>query len=156
MRIRMIETGHPVCCGGLPENFNNSLDKSWSDKTKTVGADHPRISIPVVKSYHCRYLGKGRVVVIVSTGESGQTRWKVKSSTTRDNTNVRVVTSVSSRRVVFEKTLADVDSRSTNGVGGILCPTADCRRGWSACCVFCWLLAFINIFSSWGIICVLL
>jgi len=35
----MIEAGQPVCCGRLPENFNNSLDKSWFVKTITVGAD---------------------------------------------------------------------------------------------------------------------
>jgi len=29
----------------------------------------------VVRSHDCRYLGKGHVV-IVSTGEYGQTRWK--------------------------------------------------------------------------------
>jgi len=44
------------------------------------------ISTPVVKSHHSRYLGKGRDVVVVSTAESGQTRWKVKLSTTRDTT----------------------------------------------------------------------
>jgi len=55
-------------------------------------------------------------------------------------------TSVSSHRVVFEKTLADVDLRSTNGVGGIPHPTADCHV-WSACCVFCWLFASFSIFS---------
>jgi len=33
---------------------------------------------------HCRYLGK--VVFIILIGESVQTRWKVKSSNTRDTT----------------------------------------------------------------------
>jgi len=45
-------------------------------RTKTVGAD-VRKSLYHLRGHHCRYLGKRRVVVIVSTGESGQTRWKV-------------------------------------------------------------------------------
>jgi len=47
--------------------------------------------------------------------------------------------------IVFKETLANVDSRSTNDVGGILYPTADCHHGWSACCVVCWLFASFSV-----------
>jgi len=42
--------------------------------------------------------------------------------------------------------IGHVDSRSTNRIGGILCPTAECRRRRSACCVFCWLFASFGMF----------
>jgi len=56
-------------------------------RIKTVGADVGESRYQLWgHSHHCRYLSKRRVVVIVSTGETGQTRWKVKLSTTRDTT----------------------------------------------------------------------
>ena len=47
-------------------------------------------------------------------------------------------------------------SGTPNGVGSIVRPTVECHRGLSACGVFCWLFACFSIFSSWGIIVVLL
>jgi len=102
-------------------NFNNSFVISWFVLNDNCWSGCPWISIPVVMSHHCRNLGKGRVVVIVSTGESRQTLWKWSPQllATPQVHNVRVVTThdsrlflnecfISSRRVVFKKTLADV------------------------------------------------
>ena len=57
----------------------------WSVGTSRGDGGYMWIPIPVVKSLLSHYLGKGHDVV-VSTGESEQTRWKVKFSTTRDTT----------------------------------------------------------------------
>jgi len=76
-------------------------------------------------------------------------RWYCQLPATPQCLSGTILPKLSSLQVVFEKTLADVDSLSTNGISGILYPTAEWHRGWSACCIFCWLFASFSIFTSW-------